>query len=57
MVFAYKLPVLFITMFYLIAVNCTLMSRTKRETSADVNVVLILNKSCFLYLCFSSFFS
>lgn len=31
------------------------MSRTRRETSVDVNVVLIMNKSCFLYLCFSVF--
>lgn len=42
-------------MFYLIVVNCTLMSRTKRETSVVGNVVLLMNKSCFLYLCFSFF--
>lgn len=29
------------------------MSRTKRETSVDVNVVLLMNKGCFLYLCLS----
>lgn len=45
---------LFINLFYFIAVNCTLMSRTKRETSVGVNVVLMMNKSCFLYLGFSS---
>lgn len=30
------------------------MSRTKRETSVDVNLVLLMNKGCFLYLCLLS---
>lgn len=45
---------LFINLFLFNGIDCTQMSRTKRESCVDVNVVMMINKSCFFSAILSS---